>query len=193
VLPDNRLGVRTAPLLLLSRPDVQSDLQLDHEQVRAAYVAINELTARASSLRGKSGATVISERRAIDAAQLEWLGTHLSGNQLERLRQVELQWEGVSAMLSRPMVAEYLRLTPDQRQGLARMISERNVRKRAPSAPADDRIFAAKAHEMLSKEQQELWKNLLGTPIQFASTFSPAKTGDSAAQQAGHAEPRVGR
>ena len=27
VLPDNRVGIRTAPLLLLSRPDVQADLQ----------------------------------------------------------------------------------------------------------------------------------------------------------------------
>ncbi len=190
VLPDGRLGIRTAPLLLLSRPDIQADLQLDREQVRGAFVAINELTNRASTLRGKSGAAVIAERRAIDEAQLEWLGTHLSGNQLERLRQIELQWEGVPAMLSRPMVAEYLRLSPDQRQGLARMIAERNTRKRDPATQADDRILAAKAHALLSPQQQELWKNLLGTPLRFASTSPPTKSRDSAAQQAGHTEQR---
>ena len=31
-LPDSRQGVRTAPLLLLSRPDVQAELHLDQSQ-----------------------------------------------------------------------------------------------------------------------------------------------------------------
>ena len=36
VLPDNRIGIRTAPLLLLSRPDVQADLQLQRSQILGA-------------------------------------------------------------------------------------------------------------------------------------------------------------
>ena len=36
VLADDRLGTRTAPLLLLTRPDVQADLKLTPEQVASA-------------------------------------------------------------------------------------------------------------------------------------------------------------
>ena len=125
VLPDDRLGIRTAPLLLLSRPDVQADLKLDRSQVLGAQNQINELTRRALALRGKTGTAVVADRRAIDEAQLEWLGKNLTGNQLERLWQIELQWEGASALLGRPMVAEYLRLTPEQQGSLAAIIAER--------------------------------------------------------------------
>jgi hypothetical protein len=190
-LPDSRLGIRTAPLLLLSRPDVQADLRLDREQILGAQVTINELTRRAQALRGRTGAAVIAERRAIDEAQLEWLGKHLTGNQLERLRQVELQWEGVSAMLSRPTIAEYLKLMPEQRQALARVIAEQNAaRKRAPASVTDDRAFTRKAQSLLSPTQRDLWNNLLGTPVRFASTVAPARSRDDAAQQAGHVQPR---
>ena len=36
MLPDDRLGVRTAPVLLLSRPDVRADLRLSPGQAEAA-------------------------------------------------------------------------------------------------------------------------------------------------------------
>jgi hypothetical protein len=191
VLPDNRIGIRTAPLLLLSRPDVQADLRLDRQQIQGALQSINELTLRASALRGKTGSAVIAERRAIDEAQLDWLGKNLTGNQLERLHQVELQWEGTSAMLSRPTVAEYLKLTAEQRQALARVISEQNsLRRGTPASVPDDRLLFRKAQSVLSPGQQELWTNLLGTPVRFAATTPPAarRTRDNAAQQAGHVQ-----
>ncbi len=187
MLPDNRQGIRTAPLLLLSRPDVQADLQLDESQILGARQTINELTRRAQALKGRSGATVVSERRAIDEAQVDWLGKNLTGNQLVRLRQIELQWEGPAAMLSRPMVAEYLKLTAEQRQALARIIAERNgARVRGQSAPLPGRAFNQRAQSVLSRTQQELWTNLLGAPLRFASTSIPPKTRDEAARRAGH-------
>ena len=42
-LPDSRLGVRTAPLLLLSRPDVRADLGLNSEQTLSAQRTITAL------------------------------------------------------------------------------------------------------------------------------------------------------
>src|SRR4051812_7930482 len=138
MLPDSRVGVRTAPLLLLSRPDVQVDLRLEPGQVSDAQRMIDDLTKRAASLRGKSGAAVLAERRAIDEAQVDWLSKSLTGNQLIRLRQIELQWEGASAMLSRPTVAEYLKLSSDQRQALVQMISERNAQHSRRSASPTD-------------------------------------------------------
>lgn len=191
VLPDSRIGIRTAPLLLLSRPDVQTDLRMDGAQIQGAQAAIEELTRRAAALRGKTGSAVLAERRAIDEAQLEWLGKHLTGNQLERLRQIELQWEGIAAMLSRPTVAEYLRLTPEQRQALARIIAEQNAaRRRTPAGSLEELGYTRKAYALLTPSQQELWSGLLGTPVRFASTTVSPRSRDDAAQQAGHVQAR---
>lgn len=191
VLPDSRIGIRTAPLLLLTRPDVQTDLRLDRQQVAGAQETINELTRRAAALKGKTGAAVVAERRAIDEAQLDWLGKNLTGNQLERLRQIELQWEGVSAMLSRPSVADYLKLTTEQRQTLARVIAEQNaLRRGAAAATRDDQALAQKAQAVLNQTQQELWGGLLGAPVRFATTTVPPRSRDDATQQAGHVEPK---
>src|SRR5262249_39724786 len=149
-LPDARLGVRTAPLLLLSRPDVQVELRLEPAQIAQARGTIEELTRRAVTLKGKSGPAVVAERREIDEAQVDWLGRNLTGNQLIRLRQIELQWEGPSAMLSRPSVAEHLRLTAEQRQLLARMISQRNALRAQGKATKDMAAFSQVTNEVLS-------------------------------------------
>jgi hypothetical protein len=178
-------------LLLLSRPDVQADLRLEPAQITGAQIVTNELTRKALALRGKSGAEVIAERRAIDEAQADWLTKNLSGNQLARLRQIELQWEGASAMLSRPTVAEYLKLTPEQRQVLVRAISERNAqRARSRSIQSDQAVLNQRAQAVLSKTQQELWTNLVGTPCRFVLTSGPPRTRDDATQRAGHAQER---
>jgi len=185
-LPDSRQGIRTAPLPLLSRPDVQAELRLDQSQVLGAHNTMNELTRRALALRGKTGAAVIAERRAIDEAQLDWLSKYLTGNQLERLRQIELQWEGAAAMLSRPTIADHLRLTPDQRQALARVISERNAaRAKLAAGPGNESAFNQKAQSVLSKTQQELWVSLLGTPVRFSTATGPLRTRDDQTEQAG--------
>ena len=153
---------------------------------------INELTRRAAALRGKSGAAVVAERRAIDEAQVDWLSKNLTGNQLIRLRQIELQWEGASAMLSRPTVAEYLKLTSDQRQTLVQMISERNAAARLAGRPAPRtcRCINQKAQAVLSVSQKELWDNLLGSPCRFALSGVPPRSRDDATQQAGHSQPQ---
>ena len=188
-LPDTRVGIRTAPLLLLSRPDVQADLRLEPVQISGIHDTINELTRRALALRGKTGPAVMTERRAIDEAQAEWLARNLSGNQLARLRQIELQWEGARAMLSRPTVAEYLKLTPEQRQMLVRTITQSNLqRSRGASTSQDEQALSDAARSVLSKVQQELWANLLGTPCRFAMSSAAPRTRDAAAQQAGHTQ-----
>src|SRR4051794_37060510 len=77
-LPDSRLGVRTAPLLLLSRPDVRADLGLTSEQALSAERTITELYVQASTLKGKPDAEVLAARRAIDEAQRRWLENQLT-------------------------------------------------------------------------------------------------------------------
>jgi hypothetical protein len=188
-LPDDRFGIRTAPLLLLSRPDVQVDLRLERPQILGTQTTINELTRRALTLRGKKGAAVVAERRAIDETQLQWLSNNLTGNQLERLRQIELQWEGIPAMLSRPMVASYLELIPDQQRTLAHIIAERNrVRAQGRSSPQIEQSFEQKALAVLSNDQQEQWNDLLGSPFRFAAVGAPSVKRDASAQRAGYSQ-----
>lgn len=187
VLPDNRVGIRTAPLLLLSRPDIQADLQLERSQILGARNAIEDLTRRGMALRGKTGTGVIAERRKIDEAELEWLGKNLTGKQLIRLRQIEFQWEGAGAILSHPRVADYLKLTPEQRQSLAGIISQRHaIRTRGGAAASDEPAFNQKVQTVLSEAQRELWANLLGAPVRFAATSPTGRTRDEATQRAGH-------
>ena len=55
-------------------------------------------------------------------------------------------------MLSRPTIADHLRLTPEQRQALARVIAERNAaRAQGRSGPANESAFNQKAQSVLSK------------------------------------------
>lgn len=187
-LPDARMGIRTAPILLLSRPDVQADLKLDEAKIASARKAIDELTNRAQALRGKTGAAVIDERRAIDEAQGAWLRTNLSDDQLTRLSQIDLQWEGPSALVSRPVVAETLALTPTQLRALTKIISERNAKLvNGGATPAEESEVRRKTLEVLSNPQLQAWNAMVGEHCRFAIVPPQA---DAAVQQAGHESSR---
>jgi hypothetical protein len=167
-LPDSRLGMRTAPLLLLSRPDVRADLRMDAKQAAEAEQEISALYVKAAALKGKSGAEAVAARQQIDAEQQRWFETHLSESQYGRLIQIDLQWEGPSALISRPVLTARLKLTPTQVSGLREAVAKRN-RERGPRGTYDsaaDARLARSALAILSKPQQDQWKNLLGPPFQ---------------------------
>ena len=54
----------------------------------------------------------------------QWLITNLSPEQLDRLDQIDLQWEGPAAMLTRPFYDESLSLTREQREKLTSCLTE---------------------------------------------------------------------
>jgi hypothetical protein len=165
-LPDERLGVATAPLLLLSRPDVRQDLGLSREQAAEADRAITDLYVRALSLRGQSGPQVLEGRRAILDAERTWFEAHLSPEQRKRLIQVDLQWEGPSSLVSRPVVGDTLGLTADQRATLARAVAARDAaRARRVYSPADEQALAHQALSVLTPPQRERWRAMLGRPF----------------------------
>ncbi len=165
-LPDSRLGIRTVPLLLLSRPDVRADLGLNPAQTAEARRAISELYAKAASLRGKAGAEAIAARRAIDEEQRRRLEALLSPEQQDRLVQIDLQWEGPSALISRKMVAESLNLDDWQRATLAQAVSDRNRRRaQAPNRGGDERQLAEQALAVLTEPQRARWRAMLGRPL----------------------------
>ena len=170
-LPDSRLGIRTAPLLLLSRADVRADLAVDESQSAEAERAVADLQTRAAATRGQTGEPALAARRAIDEAQQVWIKGTLTESQAKRLVQLDLQWEGPSALVSRPILADALGLTPDQRATLTRAIAEHRERRRqAGGAPFEEEMLARKVLGVLTDPQREKWRLMLGQPI--ASRFA---------------------
>lgn len=165
-LPDGRLGVRTAPILLLSRPDVRADLELSPEVAGDAARTIAELHGRALATRGMKGAQAVEARKAIERDEEAWLKGKLTPSQFVRLVQIDLQWEGPSALLSRPIFAETLGLTDEQRAAIARAVDRRNAARARPSyTPADERTLATETLAVLTRPQQERWRTILGRPF----------------------------
>jgi hypothetical protein len=178
-LTDDRLGIGTAPLLLLSRPDVRAEIGLDADQGADADRALSALYEQAVALRGQRGPDADNRKRAIDDAGEEWLQSRLSESQRKRFSQLDLQWEGASALIRRPVVADHLGLTADQRTRLAEAIAVRNRRRAAGDDlwECERRLFE-QARALLSAEQQERWRAMLGPPFQFVrKTLDPRTPG----------------
>lgn len=168
---DTRLGMRTAPLLLLGRADVQADLALTPIQVASVQRAITQIHARAEGLRGKPNTpAVISARQAIDEAQRRWLSTELTALQQARLIQIDLQWEGPAALATRPSLAEALALTPDQIRQLRAVVTEH----RQADHPEPERRLTERVLAVLKPEQRDRWKALLGRPFVVGGSTAAA-------------------
>ncbi|MDB5353162.1 MAG: hypothetical protein JWN86_4409 [Planctomycetota bacterium] len=166
-LPDSRLGYRTAPLLLLSRPDVRADLGLSAQQTTSSQLAIRQMYVQAATLKKKPNTDeTVRARRAIDEAMKDWLDTQLSPEQRARLVQIDLQWEGPSALVTRPIVAEALNLSKEQIALIESAVSRRDASRRKGHADAE-RVLGESSLATLSPAQRESWKQLLG------KAFSP--------------------
>jgi hypothetical protein len=168
-VPDERFGSRTAPILLLVRPDVQIDLHLEVWQITAAKSAIARLIEQALTLKNKTGRAVEDQRRRIDNEMVRWLTATLSEAQRERLLQVNLQWEGVAAM-TRPHVVTHLRLTEAQCLAIDRVLKQFEASRHAQGTltPAEIGRFTAQAQAVLSPIQKMHWDLLLGPPCRFS-------------------------
>jgi len=168
-VPDARLGIRTAPILLLSRADVRAELRLTPEQAEEADRIIADLRDRALALRGRSDAEAVAARDEIDRASRAWLARKLDADQNRRLVQVDLQWEGPSALLSRPFVAESLGLTSEQRAAIAPLIVAHKARRNGgPPVPADEARLRESTLALLDDAQRTRWRAMLGAGLPFA-------------------------
>ena len=168
-IPDDRLGIATAPLLLLSRPEVVADLELSAVQSLASEEAISRLYVRARSIRGKTGAAAIAARKLVDQEQIQWLEANLTDRQRERLLQIGLQWEGASALISRPILSDTLRLTSEQKAQLTLAKKKRDeARKTNPAALRTiEAEWTKEALTILDESQRGIWKAMLGHPLPF--------------------------
>lgn len=167
-LPDSRLGVRTAPILLLTRDDVRQDLGLTSSQAHSMQRVVDDLRARAAALKGKPDVDAIAERRTIDDAQNEWIGSQLDDRQRERLLQLDLQWEGPTAVITRPWVAEFLALSSEQRSRFAAAIAKQRAQAAGSELGIEThKALAAGMLEALTPNQRQQWERLLGKPLEL--------------------------
>jgi hypothetical protein len=129
-------------------------------------------------LKGKRGPAIVAARREVDTEMSEWLSSHLTPEQLGRLEQIDLQWEGASAMRSRPLLDESLNLTPDQQQKVDQCISATKMKRKQGSWTFEDHVsLSRQAIAILDERQRNLWIHLLGPPCPFmiATSAQPAK------------------
>jgi len=167
-VPESRKGIRTAPILLLCREEIQAELGLRPEVIAQAKSMASDLHRRAAFLHGKTGSGVLTARRIIDEEQTRWLNKNLSAAQLDRLHQLDLQWEGPTAFVSRPIIAEYLNITPQQRESIAKSINlMKNQTNPTQSPPDSEDRFSDQALALLTDPQRDQWKALLGKPFAF--------------------------
>lgn len=175
ILPDESRGHRVAPILLLSRPDVRADLRLKPEQAAEAGRVIDSMHAKAAQLRGRADAEAVELRRAVDDEQRAWLETRLTEDQVGRLAEIDLQWEGIAALASRPAVGEALSLSESQKQELHHLVAER-ARQVNSDPPANERArrrFTQQAEAVLDEGQRRRWGRMLGQPF-AAVAIGPA-------------------
>ena len=86
----------------------------------------------------------------------------MTADQQARLAQLDLQWEGPSALVTRGGIAEALGLGPEQREALSRAVG----RHRRPGLPpGDEPGLARDALAILTPEQRNRWLALLGAPL----------------------------
>jgi hypothetical protein len=165
-LPDESRGSRVAPLFLLSRPEVREDLKIPAGQFDEIDRAIADLFAKAAALRGKKGQAAIEARKAVDEGEKDWLEKHLTPDQVDRLWQIDLLWEGPAAMATRPAIAEDLALSDEQKAALHAALRERDARKaKTKDVAAANHEFGARALTILSDGQKQRWARMVGRSI----------------------------
>jgi hypothetical protein len=182
-LPDESRGSRIAPLFLLSRPEIREDLKIAPDQLAEIDQAILGLFEKAKALKGKTGQAAIEARKVVDEGEKDWLEKHLTPDQVDRLWQVDLLWEGPASMATRPIVAEALALSDEQKAALKVALRERNARRDKTKDVTDaNHQFGARALTILSDDQKLRWARMVGRPIAHkpaSSTTTPTATASS--------------
>jgi hypothetical protein len=186
---DDRLGTRTAPIILLTRSDIQADLKLDAKQISVCNRAAQALQRQAYLLKGRKDAAATAARRRVDEEMTLLLSKYLSPDQLGRFEQIDLQWEGAAAMRSRPFLDESLNLTPEQKKRVEECISEGNAQRARAGWTYDDHINQTrKAIAILDDRQQRLWIRVLGPHCTF-NIAGKAQTAQNNVQPPGSSNP----
>jgi hypothetical protein len=175
-LPDESRGARVAPLFLLSRADIREDIQFPASQVPEVEKAIIDLFNKAADLKGKTGEAAVAQRKLVDESQKDWLEAHLTPDQVDRLSQIDLRWEGPAAMVTRRSVSDTLSLSDEQHAALRRAVLERNAhRDKTKDVAAAEHQLNLRAMSILSEGQKKRWEKMIGQPIGVRTAANPPR------------------
>lgn len=167
-------------LMLLDVPEVQKELGLDDEQRKQVEKLQDEQRDKMDSMfrdAPRPGDDPDDRPRVDFRARIEQLnkqsdealGKLLQEKQLDRLRQLQLQREGVAAF-TKPEIADKLALTDEQKDKLHE-IQDRGFSGFGP--PRVDPKDKADALALLSADQKSKWQTLIGKEIELPDTFGP--------------------
>ena len=131
-------GMRASADTLLRMPEVQTELKITDEQKTKIQTARDDVRQANQNAGGQGGGfqrNMTQEERAKVVADMqarfekigkemdEKLATILTADQLTRLKQLELQFEGVNALTSSDIVTK-LKVTDDQKAKIEKVIAD---------------------------------------------------------------------
>ena len=95
-----------------------------------------------------------------------------------RLGEIDLQWEGVAAIATRPGVGATLALSSGQKAILVRALADLRKHQSRPvererDPAAAERHFTQQVWSNLSDGQRKRWEKMLGRPIALVATAPP--------------------
>src|SRR5262249_38457901 len=82
---------------------------------------------------------------------------------LKRLIEIDLQWEGPSALISRPIITDHIGVTPEQKASLVQAVAAYS-QKRSQSGDLRESVgqLAQQTKAILTSEQLERWYAMPG-------------------------------
>lgn len=165
---------------LIHAPQVQQELKLTDEKLKTLLPQLQQLDGpwwRARNLPASQRRRVTAEA---EAKLFTSLDQTLGGDAVARLRQLELQAQGVR-MLARPEIADYLRLTTDQRGKLDKLFAAtdelaakaatregQSDSKATSAARAAKKAETEKGFQLLTSEQQRRLHLAVGSLLDTA-------------------------
>jgi len=169
---------------LLNNPQVQQELKLTEEQRDKVSALSEQLREKfrglGQELRGLSPEEREKRIRAVNEEVEKELAKVLKKEQLQRLRQIALQVEGMAA-LARPEIAKQVGLTEGQQQQIREILREANEKRRAlfqQGPPADRQAMFREMQKirqwvdeqiskLLTEQQKKKWQELIGEPLKL--------------------------
>jgi thiol-disulfide isomerase/thioredoxin len=152
---------------LLQDPAVQKELALTREQQSALTKFIEDCRDPLWKFRDVPGNYSRAEAVPFNATMQKSLRAALRTEQFERLEQIGWQWHGARALLL-PRLAEQLELRPQQRQRVARVVSDTQNSLRELGRQNLSEKERGRQFEKLRTTEAKLLQNVLTTSQQRA-------------------------
>jgi len=171
---------------LLTIPEVQREINLTQQQWQQLQQVMAEQREQMMPLMQQMrDATPEQRRKLMEQMMQQWdqaLGKVLQPNQKARLRELQLQAEGPSA-LARPDVAKELNLNEEQKRTVSEILGQYRQKQmqlwQQAGSPGTNRQAMMQQMQqlrqqmdkellaVLTDQQQEQWKKMQGKPFQF--------------------------